>query len=168
MEALIDTHLCAILHLHDILRWFSSGGVTGTTIIKSKMNQDLSSTDQDSLFLVYLYLRKAYNTEDQERILMILEGYGAGPHLCGIMKTFWCQHQVVPRQHGFHGLDLPATRVITQGGLLPLTLLNVVVYNVIRTWMAMTVKDHRVAHDRLGETSGWCLGFLYTNYGMVG
>ena len=48
------------------------------------------------------------------------------------------------------------------------TLFNLVVENVIRTWMTMTVEDQRVAHDGLGETVGRCLGVFYANYGMVG
>ena len=34
-------------------------------------------------------------------------------------------------------------------------LFNVVVENVIRNWLAMTVEDQRVARDGLGETIGW-------------
>ena len=43
-----------------------------------------------------------------------------------------------------------------------------VVDNVIRTWLAMTLEDQRVAHDRLGETVGRCLGVLYADDGIVG
>ena len=45
-----------------------------------------------------------------------------------------------------------------QGGLVYPTLFNVVVDNVIITWMAMTVEDQRVAQDGLGETVGRCVG----------
>ena len=48
------------------------------------------------------------------------------------------------------------------------TLFNVVVDNVIITWMAMTVEDQRVAQDGLGETVGWCVGVFYAENGMVG
>ena len=84
------------------------------------------------------------------------------------METFWDFQQVVTRQNGFHGPAFPATRVTTQGGLMPLTLFNAVVENVIRTWMAMTVEDQRVAHDGLVENFGCYLGVLYDNNGMVG
>ena len=55
-----------------------------------------------------------------------------------------------------------------QGGLVSLTLLNVVVENVIRNWMAMIIEDQRVDHDGLGETIGLCLVFLYADDGMIG
>ena len=48
------------------------------------------------------------------------------------------------------------------------TLFNVVVENFIRTWLTMTVKDQRVAHDGLVESVGRCLGVFYSNDNMVG
>ena len=45
---------------------------------------------------------------------------------------------------------------------------NVVVENFIRTWLAMTVEDQRVAHDGLRETLGRCLGVFYADDGMFG
>ena len=75
---------------------------------------------------------------------------------------------MVSRKNGFHGLAFPATQVTTQGGLVSLTLFNVLVENVTRKWMAMTVEDHMVAHKGLGETVGRCLGVFCANNGMVG
>ena len=44
-----------------------------------------------------------------------------------------------PRQNGFHGPAVPAKRVITKCRLVPLVLFNVVVVNVIRTFMALAL-----------------------------
>ena len=49
----------------------------------------------------------------------------------------------------------------------PLTLFNIVVDNVIRTWLTMTVEDKKVAHDGLGETVWQCLRVFYAKYDMV-
>ena len=46
-------------------------------------------------------------------------------------------------------------------------LFSVVVYNVIRTCLAMTIEYYRVSHDRLGDTVGRCLVVFYADYGMV-
>ena len=99
-------------------------------IMELKISQELASIDQVPLFLVFLELRKAYNTVDQERLLIKLEGYGAGPCLCGILETFWECQQVVTIYNGFHGPDFTATRGATQGGLVSTTLFNMVVDNV--------------------------------------
>ena len=40
-------------------------------------------SDQSPLLLVFLNLRKAYDIVDCKRFLITLEGYGAGPCLCG-------------------------------------------------------------------------------------
>ena len=149
VEALIDTRLCTRIHMNNVLHGFRSGEGIGTSIIELKLDQDLEIIDQDPFFLVFLDLWKAYDTVDQDLLLIILEGYGAEPWMCGLLKTFWDFHQVVPKQNGFHGPAFPATRGTTQGGLVSLTLFNVVVDNVIRTWLAMTVEDQRVDQDGL-------------------
>ena len=100
--------------------------------------------------------------------LITLLGYSAVPRLCGLLEKFWDYQQVVPIYNGFHGPAFPATRGKMQGGLVSLTLFNLVVDNFIITWMAMTLEDHRVGHDELVETVSCCLGVFYANGGMVG
>ena len=119
------------------------------------------------LFMVFLDLSKAYDNVDRYCLLIKLKGYGAGPRMCGILETFWDCQKVVPSHNSFHGTAFPSTRGTTQGGLVPPKLFNVVVDNVIRTCLAMTVEDQRVTHDRLEETVGRCLGVLYADYGLV-
>ena len=68
--------------------------------------------------------------------------------------------KVVQRQNGFHRLAFPDTPGTMQGGLLSLTLFNVVVENVIRTWFSMTVEDHKVDHDRMGEAAARCQDYF--------
>ena len=47
-------------------------------------------------------------------------------------------------------------------------LLNLLVGNVIITWISMKVEERRVSHERLGEKFGRCLGVFYVKDGMVG
>ena len=105
---------------------------------------------------------------DQEHPLTKMEGYGAGPRLCEILETLWFLYQVLQRYNGFHRTTFQPTRGTTQGSLVFLTLFNMLVDNVIRTWMAMTVEDHRVDHDGLLDTVGWCLEFFCSGYIVVG
>ena len=152
VEALIENRLCSSLQMHDVLHGFRDGRRTGTAIMELKIAQEISSIDQDPLLLLLLDLRKAYGTVNQDCLLITLEGYGEGTWMCGLLETLWEYEQVVLRQNGFHGPAFPATRGTMQGGLMYLTLFNMVVDNVIRTWMEMTVEDQRVAHDGLVET----------------
>ena len=74
VEVLIYTCLRSILQLHNALQGFRSGRGIGTAIMELKFTQELSSIDQDPLFLVFLDIRKSYDTVDQERLLITLEG----------------------------------------------------------------------------------------------
>ena len=168
VEALIDTRLCTILHMHNVLHRFRDGRGTETDIMELKLPQELSRIDQDPLFLLFLDLRKAYDTVDRYRLLVTLEGYGVGPRMCGILETLWECHNVLLRQNGFHGTALPVTRGKTQGGLVSLILFNVAVDKLIRTWLYMTVEYQRVYHGRLIDTIGRRLGVFYTDDIMVG
>ena len=140
--------------LHNVLHGFRAGRGKGISIMELKLSQELSRIYQDPLFLVFLDLRRAYDTVDRERLLMTLEEYGAGTFLCGLLDTFWDLQKVVPSQNVFHGPAFPTTRGTTQDVLVSSTIFNVVVDNVIRTWLAMTVEDQRVDHYGLLETNG--------------
>ena len=62
VEAIIDTCLRASVHLHDVLHEFLAVRGKGTAISEINMEQELSSMDQEPPFLVFLYLRKVYET----------------------------------------------------------------------------------------------------------
>ena len=61
-----------------------------------------------------------------------------------------------------------ATQGTTQGGLISPTLFNVVVNNMVWTWLAMTKEDRAMAQERLCINVGRCLGFFYADNGMLG
>ena len=60
----------------------------GMDIMELNLAQDLARIDQDSLFLVFLDLRKACDTVDQDRLLITLEWNGAGTWMCGLLENF--------------------------------------------------------------------------------
>ena len=113
MKALIDTCLRASLQMHNILNRFRDRKGTGTDIMELNLAQENASLDQYPLLLVFLDLRKSYGTVDWDLLIITLEGYGAGPKMCGLLKTFWECQQVVPMQNGFHGPAFPVTKSTT-------------------------------------------------------
>ena len=89
VEALIETRLRASQQMNDVLHGFRAVRGTETAIIELKLDQDIASIDHDPLFLVVLYLWKAYDTFYQDRLIITLEGYGSGPRMCGLLDTLW-------------------------------------------------------------------------------
>ena len=55
-----------------------------------------------------------------------------------------------------------------QGGIISVTMFNVVVDNVVRMWLAETVENQAVTQELLGLNMGRCLVFFYNNDGMIG
>ena len=81
-------------------------------IMELKLIQELASIYQPPLILVFLDLRKAYETLYREHLLVSMDGYGVVPCLCGLLETFWYFQQVVPIHNDFYGTSFPATRFI--------------------------------------------------------
>ena len=84
------------------------------------------------------------------------------------LGDFLGPQKVVPGKNGYHGLSFPSTWVTMQGGLISPALFQVVVDNFIQTWLAMTVENHRVAHDGMGDSVSSCLGVFYAGKSVVG
>ena len=96
------------------------------------MTQELDSVYQDHLFLLFLDLCKTYDMVDSVRLLKTLEEYGASPRMCRLLAVVWDQQEVFICQNGYHSPNYRSTNG-TQGGLISPTLINFIVYNVVRT-----------------------------------
>ena len=168
MEVIIDTHLSEIVCLHNVLYWFRAGRGTGVMILEMNMEQELARLEQDPLFLVFVYLKNSYDTVDCGRLMMTLEGYGAGPHMCRLLAVSWEQQEVVIYQNRYHTLDFKENQGTTQGGLISLTLFNLIVDNVVRNWLSLVVEDQLVSQEVLVLVVGRCLGLFFVYNGVVG
>ena len=123
--------------------------------------QDLVIVDQDPLFLVFLDLRKAYDKLDHGRLLKTQERYRVGPKIRIVLLELWAWQEVVTQKNGCHDTQFRATRRTTQGGLILPTLFNVLIYNVVRHWLSMTVEYDTVIHNGLGRDLGQSVGVFY-------
>ena len=89
---------------------------------------------QKTLHFIFLDLRKAYDTVDRERLLEILEGYGVGPNVLGLLTFYWNSQRCVAKCGKYHGETFVPYRGATQGGVVSPTLFNVLVDAVVRKW----------------------------------
>ena len=105
---------------------------------------------------------------DRCHLLKTLEGYGAGPHMRGLLEEFCKRQEVVIRKNGYHGTHFQETRGTTQGGHIYPTLFNLILDNVVHNWLVLTVEDDLVAHEGPGLAVRRYLGLFYANNGMVG
>ena len=119
IEAIIDTRVRAAVTLHDTLHGFLACRGTGTAILEVKLHQELAGIRKVPLFQVYLDLRKAYDTIDHPRLLQTFQDYGMGPNLIRLLTNFWEGHRIVPRQQGYNGPAIQASRGQIQGGIFP-------------------------------------------------
>ena len=115
VEEVIENQINSVVQFHDGLHGFCAGRGTGTSTMELKLAQELASVDQDLLFLLFLYIRKAYYNLDWGKLIQTLEGYGAVLKLWGLLEEFWSIQEVVTRKNGFHGPQFQSTRLNKQG-----------------------------------------------------
>ena len=88
--------------------------------------------------------------------------------MCRLLAVFWDHQEVINHQNGYHGTHFKETRGTTQGRLISPTLFYLIVNNVVRNWLSLTVEDKLVAHEVLVLVVGRCLGLLYSDDSVVG
>jgi hypothetical protein len=136
--SIVDARLKASIPIHDSLHGFRSQRGTGTAILELILQMQLSEIQNRPLFLIFLDLKKAYDTLDRERTLEILEKYGVGPNLIRLLRNFWNKLLVVARQSGYHSSPFSVRRGVTQGDVISPTIFNIVVDAVVRYWLQRT------------------------------
>ena len=102
IESIINRRIASKVIFHDALHGFRAKRGTGTACIEAKLLQQLSKMVQKTLHFIFLDLRKAYDTVDRERLLEILEGYGVGPNILGLLKFYWDHQRCVAKTGNYH------------------------------------------------------------------
>ena len=101
-------------------------------------------------------------------LIRTLKCYGAGPNMYKLLKNFWSHQDVVIRQNCYYGPNFTSNQGTIQGGLITPTLFNVVVDNVVWTWLEITAEYQAVAQEGLDLNVGRCLGVFYAYKIMIG
>jgi len=162
IERIIDHRLNAI-ELHDSLHGCRDSRGTGTAIINAKLAQQLSYIELKPFYGVFLDLRKAFDAMDRERCILLLEGYGAGPRLVRLVRTYWRDAIMVCGAAGYYGQPFKAGRGVTQGGPLSAKLFNIVVDAVVREWMVQLRQDGNYDDEMVQEFMATFFAIFYVD-----
>ena len=88
LERIMDRRLNTI-ELHDCLHGCRAHRGTCTGVIEAKLAQQLSYLKLKPFYRVFLNLKKAFDSMDQERCIEILEGHVAGPRMIWLIWGYW-------------------------------------------------------------------------------
>ncbi len=111
-ESVMDLRLNAF-DLHDSLHGCRDKRGTRTAGIEAKLAQQLAHLEQALFYGVFLDLKKAFDSMDRERCLLILEGYGVGPRMIKMIRNFWCNAVLVCQASGNYGSPFCAGHGVT-------------------------------------------------------
>jgi hypothetical protein len=134
ISSIINQRLCSKINLHDALHGFRKKRGTGTAIMEAKLLAQLRCRLDEPLYMIFIDLKKAYDTLDRSQAMRILEGYGVGANILRIIATIWEGDTMVPRQAGYFGRAFKARRGVRQGDIVSPFIFNIMVDAVVRHW----------------------------------
>lgn len=134
VSMIINDRIQAGITFDDAIHGFRPGRGTGTAIMEAKLLMQLHSRSDKPLYMIFLDLKKAYDTLDRSQAMRILEGYGVGPNLRRIISKVWEGDTMVPRQSGYFGKPFRAHRGVRQGDIMSPLIFNIMVDAVVRHW----------------------------------
>ena len=86
-----------------------------TATLEAKMVQHLSGIAHELLLDLFLDVRKAYDSIYRGGCLEIFRGYGMGPNLDQLLKSYWKRQRIVPKAGKCLGTAFGTGRGVTQG-----------------------------------------------------
>jgi Reverse transcriptase (RNA-dependent DNA polymerase) len=132
ISAIITKRINRNIQFHEAIHGFRKLRGTGTAIIEMKLRMQLAQRTMEPLFMIFLDLKKAYDTLDPGRTIGILQGYGVGKMTCNLIKTIWDNDVMVRQQAGFYGKPFKASRGAHQGDIMSPLIVNITTDAVIR------------------------------------
>ena len=81
--------------------------------------------------MIFLDLKKVYDTLDRSQAMRILEAYGVGRNIRRIIATIWEGDTMVPRQAGYFGRPFKARRGVRQGDIVSPFIFNIMVLDAV-------------------------------------
>jgi hypothetical protein len=123
---------------------FRTGRGRGTASIELKLRIQLATIHQIPLHVIFLDLKKAYDSIHRGGTLDILQGYSVGPQLLHLLRNLWGAQKTVVRQNGYNSNPFSVECGVTQGDIPSPKIFNIVVDAVIRCWTVEALEDKDV------------------------
>ena len=156
VSSIINQRISSKIEFDDAIHGFREGRGTGTAILEAKLLAQLRCRSDEPLFMVFLDLKKAYDTLNRTQAMRILEAYGVGPNIRRLIQAIWDGDTMIPRQAGYYGRAFRARRGVRQGDIVSPLIFNIMVDAVVRHWRH--VQNPRELDD---------LALFYADDGMV-
>ncbi|EJK60561.1 hypothetical protein THAOC_19061 [Thalassiosira oceanica] len=166
VEGIMDTRLGVIEFRPSLLHGFVKGRGCGTAGIEAKLAQQFAYLQQSPLYGIFIDLRKAYDAMDRDRCMAIMEGYGVGPNMLRLIRTFWDEQKLVCRAAKRYGKPFKASRGVTQGGPLSPKIFNIMVDAIVREWIRQLF--YRGGREEETEISDRSMDILTDLFDRVG
>ena len=94
--------------------------------------QQLDGLAHNPIFQCFIDVRKAYNSLEMGRCLEVLRGYGMGPNLARLLKSYMVPQRIVPNTGKFPVKAFYMGRGLTQGDPATPTIFHTVVIAVVQ------------------------------------
>ena len=109
-----------------------------TAIGETKIKMQIAASESDTIYQIYLDLRKAYDSIARNRVLKLLEKYKVGPNIRKYIHDIWDKQIFVLRQSGFYSDAIEVDRGCTQGDVDSPIIFNIIIDAVLRAWKKST------------------------------
>ena len=141
VAVILHHRLMTAITFHDALHGFREGCGTGTATLEAKLLHQLAAMREEVIYMIFLYLTKAYDALDKSRSLEILKGYRVGERVIRMLREYWNKSTMVARSGGYYRTGFKGERGVTQGNPLSPTIFNVVVDAVVRHWVTLVMTE---------------------------
>ena len=92
----------------------------------------LAKKEGKTLYMVFLDLKKAYDSVERGKILELLKNYGVGNNIINIIRNMWTNDMIVPKRKKYYGPAFLSERGVKQGDVISPTIFNIMIDAVLR------------------------------------
>ena len=97
MSTIINSRLASTIKFDYEIHGFRAGRGTGTAIMEAKLRMQLHTRSHIPLYMIFMDLKKAYDTLDRNQAVRVLKGYGVGPAIIRIIERIWEGDTMFPK-----------------------------------------------------------------------